>query len=485
MPSALDYYVHPVLPLVTSGGVPTTIAAPATEHAPPSFTLPQSTSYTLPNANANANGNSVEYNVSNSGYDEWRAPAQVAVSGSSSLAGWADVPSSGSRGMSMMVTMESPQRRRLPSPSWPTNDVQSIEEIVQQESHPRLHSHTPSYSSTITTAAPRPAQHQPIARSSTVPELSIDTRMPPPSSVRSSIPRSATDAHHQQHDHQHDSASGHGYRQATTPNSTRTPIRQPPLSSSRADGRGSPLVILGPNITHLPQHEARLQQRQQARRRSAAEAAYQPYQRERQERDRQREQERIRRGSVAGPLSAPPVPPVRMSTNAVPAQYHLHERPRQQQQQQPSPSNRTPTALAPPAHPPTNTLPPPSRPAPAAPTSTVPYVAGASHNGHVGAGPMMAIGGGAPSGGGVEPAVRFSDPPVMTQPCSGKGKGVDRSQQGGPDTGTASGAATAESLMDKKPFLACEFCRHRKIACGQRDPHPRDCELGDGPRTCK
>ncbi|KIO30698.1 hypothetical protein M407DRAFT_20228 [Tulasnella calospora MUT 4182] len=57
----------------------------------------------------------------------------------------------------------------------------------------------------------------------------------------------------------------------------------------------------------------------------------------------------------------------------------------------------------------------------------------------------------------------------------GKGKALDRSS-----------AADAAALMmgEKKPFLACGFCRQRKIACGQRAPHPRDNEIGEGPRTC-
>lgn len=55
-----------------------------------------------------------------------------------------------------------------------------------------------------------------------------------------------------------------------------------------------------------------------------------------------------------------------------------------------------------------------------------------------------------------------------------KGKAIDRN------------AADAAAMMmgEKKPFLACGFCRQRKIACGQRAPHPRDNEIGEGPRTC-
>ncbi|KAG8928466.1 hypothetical protein FRC01_005900 [Tulasnella sp. 417] len=59
----------------------------------------------------------------------------------------------------------------------------------------------------------------------------------------------------------------------------------------------------------------------------------------------------------------------------------------------------------------------------------------------------------------------------------GKGKALDRA--------SSSAADSAALLMgEKKPFLACGFCRQRKIACGQRAPHPRDNEIGEGPRTC-
>ncbi|KAG8972595.1 hypothetical protein FRB90_010178, partial [Tulasnella sp. 427] len=48
----------------------------------------------------------------------------------------------------------------------------------------------------------------------------------------------------------------------------------------------------------------------------------------------------------------------------------------------------------------------------------------------------------------------------------------------------AAAVAAAVMIVEKKPFLACAFCRQRKIACGQRAPHPRDHELPEGPRTC-
>ncbi|KAG8960158.1 hypothetical protein FRC03_006988 [Tulasnella sp. 419] len=37
---------------------------------------------------------------------------------------------------------------------------------------------------------------------------------------------------------------------------------------------------------------------------------------------------------------------------------------------------------------------------------------------------------------------------------------------------------------EKKPFLACGFCRHRKIACGQGPVWENDDQLPPGPRTC-
>lgn len=41
-----------------------------------------------------------------------------------------------------------------------------------------------------------------------------------------------------------------------------------------------------------------------------------------------------------------------------------------------------------------------------------------------------------------------------------------------------------DAKLGKKPFLACEFCRHRKIACGKGPTLPPEIVLPPGPRTC-
>lgn len=41
-----------------------------------------------------------------------------------------------------------------------------------------------------------------------------------------------------------------------------------------------------------------------------------------------------------------------------------------------------------------------------------------------------------------------------------------------------------DGKLGKKPFLACEFCRHRKIACGKGPTLPPHIVLPPGPRTC-
>ncbi|KAG9050758.1 hypothetical protein FS837_002702 [Tulasnella sp. UAMH 9824] len=82
---------------------------------------------------------------------------------------------------------------------------------------------------------------------------------------------------------------------------------------------------------------------------------------------------------------------------------------------------------------------------------------------------------GAPAATAQHQTIEFSGSAESMSPEDlGKGKALDRS------------AADAAALMmgEKKPFLACGFCRQRKIACGQRAPHPRDNEIGEGPRTC-
>ncbi|KAG8999905.1 hypothetical protein FRB90_011920, partial [Tulasnella sp. 427] len=69
--------------------------------------------------------------------------------------------------------------------------------------------------------------------------------------------------------------------------------------------------------------------------------------------------------------------------------------------------------------------------------------------------------------------------------------GLSNSEDEGKDLAVerreADAASVAAAVMgvERKPFLACAFCRQRKIACIQRAPHPRDHELPEGPRTCK
>lgn len=53
------------------------------------------------------------------------------------------------------------------------------------------------------------------------------------------------------------------------------------------------------------------------------------------------------------------------------------------------------------------------------------------------------------------------------------------------DTADRLEGVTKKGKKDSKPFLACEFCRLRKIACGPGPTLPPGIEVPPGPRTCK
>ncbi|KAG8901788.1 hypothetical protein FRB99_005105 [Tulasnella sp. 403] len=193
------------------------------------------------------------------------------------------------------------------------------------------------------------------------------------------------------------------------------------------------------DINSPTSHEARLQQRR--RRSSAAPLAFSPY-----------ERSRDRRASSSG-LS----------------QHQLDNDPTPSLTDSSGPSPPAMSPLSPPGaqhtfiynpyqHPHVVTL-PDHKPATFPPPQII-------H--HAPCGTAVAVGGGAPA---QHQTIKFSDESPTTIDFGGKGKTVDRSTID-PATG------------EKKPFLACGFCRQRKIACGQRPPHPRDHELPDGPRTC-
>ncbi|KAG8883185.1 hypothetical protein FRB98_003272 [Tulasnella sp. 332] len=71
---------------------------------------------------------------------------------------------------------------------------------------------------------------------------------------------------------------------------------------------------------------------------------------------------------------------------------------------------------------------------------------------------------------------------------STSGSGNEHTVKSEPGTsGAASGASGANSKKsEKKPFLACKFCRGRKIQCGPgpKLPPEIECKLPPGPRTC-
>ncbi|KAG8925093.1 hypothetical protein FRC02_009939 [Tulasnella sp. 418] len=58
------------------------------------------------------------------------------------------------------------------------------------------------------------------------------------------------------------------------------------------------------------------------------------------------------------------------------------------------------------------------------------------------------------------------------------------SGESSPNGGKSSKAIQLDENGEKKPFLACGFCRHRKIACGQGPVWENDDQLPPGPRTC-
>ncbi|KAG8886076.1 hypothetical protein FRB97_007952 [Tulasnella sp. 331] len=372
----------------------------------------------------------------------------VATSRSSSLAGWADLsPQTSAR------IVHVPQQCQFPSPSWPYGHS-----LGQLNSSP----HEECLNSPVEACFPDYVQHEqqqarqqqqqqqqyyqqePHSRSSTHPELTIDTHVAPVWQEEDAASQYSGDMTTQP-EHRHEQ-SQHDYYQSTPSSSTPTPASTVARQTTTAPN----LTIRGPEITRFPTHEARLLRRQQDRNRNSD-----PYPRDKREREKDRESGGAtanRRGSSA----------TAASTSASQSESPQSA---QQQRRQSSSSISPVRRVQPPL------------PLPPAAVSSARYHGAAT-----------AVAGGGGAGAGIEGPIRFSDPPVMDTPCSVKGKGVDRSQNGGAATTdkakVKAEADALQALLDKKPFLACEFCRHRKIACGQRDPHPRDCELGDGPRTC-
>ncbi|KAG9014553.1 hypothetical protein FRB93_013678 [Tulasnella sp. JGI-2019a] len=348
------------------------------------------------------------------------------VSRSSSLAGWADLSPQSN------VIAPTPLPIHFPSPCWPTSSHGSQQPHVVKDEHPTqtreyqvtdLNSPVEPCYPQYQTQQDAPQQQHRYQQQSSSSRPSTQHGLTIDTHVSPAWSSSEPSAVSQQSD----AATHSGHHRMASYTSLPTPtsgmVRQAAgLSLNTSTASGS--AIRGPDITHFPTHEARLLQRQQERRRAALE----PYPTEKEARQRDRASSSSRRNS------------------------HQHQ-----------------SSISP-----TRRIQPPLPPPPPAVTSSAPPRYQASGNGN---------------GASVEGPIRFSDPPVMDTPCSGKGKAADKSQQGsGAVTDKVKAKTEADdalqALLDKKPFLACEFCRHRKIACGQRDPHARDGELGDGPRTC-
>ncbi|KAG8903657.1 hypothetical protein FRB99_002895 [Tulasnella sp. 403] len=60
----------------------------------------------------------------------------------------------------------------------------------------------------------------------------------------------------------------------------------------------------------------------------------------------------------------------------------------------------------------------------------------------------------------------------------------DCSEEMSADAASPEGKCAADKKAAKKPFLACQFCRVRKIACGPGPTLPPEIILPPGPRTC-
>lgn len=394
-----------------------------------------------------------------------------ASSSSSSLASWADLslvqqpPNAQGQGlnapqMGVQGDVEQHQHQPLPPASWPnpssgdaTTSLNSPDRSVAgafdyQHQHQRhAHPSSPIEHHSYNHAPRQSYQQQSVGRSSTLPELTIDTRLPPssglppsahPPSTANSITRHLTEAQittaPRYTHHQRDPAGN--YRSSSSSASSAT-FRN--TFSSTSTG---PRTIIEPDITYFPTHEARMQQRQQARRRAAAGApasgsgngngnGAEPYPTDRQERDGHRAARRMSHAPTSSASGSSSSTSIQQPT--LPAT---------------SPQRDATTSLPPP--------PPLSAPA----HST--YYGNAA--GPVGGSVAVTAGGGGFEGG----IPRFSDPPVMNKPCgtNSKGKAVDRSEA------AAAAAEAAAAALDKKPFLACEFCRHRKVSLSLLSPLP-------------
>ncbi|KAG9016357.1 hypothetical protein FRB90_003162 [Tulasnella sp. 427] len=108
-------------------------------------------------------------------------------------------------------------------------------------------------------------------------------------------------------------------------------------------------------------------------------------------------------------------------------------------------------------------------------------------------GPPIALGlAGSP--GTVSSSAFYTPPALHSQAqlpqtiCIGSGSGGSGTGSGSPVERSPSSSADEGSGKEgkggKKPFLACEFCRHRKIACGKGPAVPSDIVIPPGPRTC-
>lgn len=90
----------------------------------------------------------------------------------------------------------------------------------------------------------------------------------------------------------------------------------------------------------------------------------------------------------------------------------------------------------------------------------------------------------------ISSAALYPPPVLVTQRqmpqtiAIGSGSGGAGPVEESPSSLSADDGYGREGKLGKKPFLACEFCRHRKIACGKGPTLPPEIVLPPGPRTC-
>ena len=78
--------------------------------------------------------------------------------------------------------------------------------------------------------------------------------------------------------------------------------------------------------------------------------------------------------------------------------------------------------------------------------------------------------------------IKFSSPDVIESRSKPSSKGAKAGHS--VKVASSSRSVQLDASGEKKPFLACKFCRQRKIACGA-GPHADNTDLPPGPRTCK